>query len=125
MAKVAIFLSLFISYISYSFIVYTRGTEKKQAFFAMDAHHVDNGKLLFQQHNCISCHQVYGLGGYLGPDLTTAWSDKSRGEAYIKAILKSGGNRMPDFHFSDQEIDDLNQYLKYVDNTADANDRGF
>jgi nitric oxide reductase subunit C len=125
MAKVAIFLCLFISYISYSFIVYTRGTEKKQAFLTVDAHQVDKGKLLFQQHNCISCHQVYGLGGYLGPDLTNAWSDKYRGEAYIKAILKSGGSRMPDFHFSNEEVDALSQYLKYVDNTADANDRGF
>ena len=28
------------------------------------------GMRLWQENNCQSCHQFYGLGGYMGPDLT-------------------------------------------------------
>ena len=66
----------------------------------------------------MSCHQVYGLGGYLGTDLTKAYSDKRRGEAYMRALLQSGGNRMPDFKFNKNQVDALIAYLKYVDQTA-------
>ena len=30
----------------------------------------------------------FGLGGYLGPELTTAISDKTRGEAYVKEFYR-------------------------------------
>lgn len=76
---------------------------------------VRKGKALFQDYNCTACHQIYGLGGYLGPDLTTAWSDKTRGEAYIRAMLRSGGARMPMYNFTDNEIDALAAYLKFAD----------
>ena len=32
--------------------------------------------------------RFFGLGGYLGPELTTAISDKTRGEAYVKAFYR-------------------------------------
>ncbi|AFM39993.1 Cytochrome c [Desulfosporosinus acidiphilus SJ4] len=28
------------------------------------------GKLVWQRHNCISCHSLFGNGGYAGEDLT-------------------------------------------------------
>nr|WP_088227017.1 c-type cytochrome [Desulfosporosinus sp. FKB] len=28
------------------------------------------GKLVWQKHNCISCHTLFGNGGYVGEDLT-------------------------------------------------------
>jgi nitric oxide reductase subunit C len=118
MGKVAIFLCLFTSYTFYSFIVYTKGTESKQVFSSHEQQLINRGKQIFQQKNCIACHQVYGLGGYLGPDLTKAWSDKNRGEAYLGAILKTGGARMPDFHFTKDEIDGILAYLKYIDLSA-------
>ncbi len=77
-----------------------------------------NGKLLYQKHNCTACHQIYGLGGYLGPELTTTISEKGKGEEYAKAILKSGTQRMPDFHLNEQEIKCLIEFFKYVDSTA-------
>lgn len=76
------------------------------------------GKLLYQQYNCTSCHQLFGLGGYLGPELTTVISQPGKGPQYAKAFFKSGINRMPDFHLNNQQIDELIAYLTYVDETA-------
>lgn len=118
MAKIIVFISLFVLYLCYSFLVYTKGTERQQAFSFSEQKQISKGKELFQKYNCSSCHQIYGLGGFLGTELTTAWSDKHRGEAYIKGLLKAGGNRMPDFHFKDEEINAIAAYLKYVDSTA-------
>ena len=118
MKKQLIFILLFISYIIYSIIIYTKGTKEKVVVNAADYASIQKGKALFQQHNCISCHQLYGLGGYLGPELTTAYIDANRGENYMKAFLKAGGARMPNFHFIEKEIDNIISYLKYVDATA-------
>jgi nitric oxide reductase subunit C len=118
MAKVATALTLVFLYAGYSLLIYTKGTQEDISLPAGEQVLVTKGKALYQQHNCQSCHQLYGLGGYLGPELTTAYSDKTRGEAYLKAMLQSGGNRMPNFSFSEEEINQLIAYLKYVDSTA-------
>lgn len=118
MVKVVAFGSLFGLYLLYSIIVYTRGTKNIVIPAAEEQVLINKGKQLFQQYNCIACHQVYGLGGYLGPELTTAYSDRSRGELYMRAFLKAGGQRMPDFHFNNEDINALISYLKYVDITA-------
>lgn len=116
--KILIFIFLFAAYILYSVIVYTKGTKNNIALSNTEWQQVDRGKLLYQQYNCTSCHQLYGLGGYLGPELTTAYSDPHRGEAYMKAFLKNGGARMPNFHLTDEDINALISFLKYVDSTA-------
>ena len=118
MAKVAILITLCILYSGYSVLVYTKGTHNRYSFTNTEQALISEGKQLFQEYNCMSCHQVYGLGGYLGTDLTTAYSDKRRGEAYMRALLQSGGSRMPDFKFKPKQIDAIIAYLKYVDTTA-------
>mgnify|MGYP003575140125 CR=1 FL=1 len=118
MNKVRLLLLLLVSYACYSFAIYTKGTESPITLTTEAQRQVSLGKQLYQQYNCSACHQIYGLGGYLGPELTTAYSDKARGEAYIRALLQAGGNRMPNFHFNPQQIDALIAYLKYVDTTA-------
>jgi len=118
MGRIGVFLFLFASYVLYSSVVYTKGTETKLQLSNEELARIDNGKKIFQQYNCIACHQLYGLGGYLGPELTTAYSDKNRGEQYMKIFLKAGGRLMPNFHFTDSEINDIISYLKYIDTTA-------
>lgn len=118
MAKVAILITLCILYSGYSVLVYTKGTHNRYSFSNSEQKLILEGKRIYQEYNCMSCHQVYGLGGYLGTDLTTAYSDKRRGEAYMRALLQSGGNRMPDFKFKPKQIDAIIAYLKYVDTTA-------
>jgi len=118
MIKIVAFISLFITYLVYSIIVYTKGTEKNTVVYSDELIKIKKGSLLFQQYNCTSCHQLYGLGGYLGPELTTAYSDPARGELYMKAFLKAGGPRMPNYHFKDEDINALISFLKYVDESA-------
>lgn len=76
------------------------------------------GQELFQSNRCWSCHQLYGLGGYLGPDLTNVYSNEKKGPLYIKAFLNSGVKSMPQFHFDEEEKEAIVQYLKQVDETG-------
>ncbi len=76
------------------------------------------GQQLFQSNRCWSCHQLYGLGGYLGPDLTNIYSSEGKGPNYIKAFLNSGVKSMPQFNFSEEEKDALVEYLRLVDETG-------
>jgi nitric oxide reductase subunit C len=98
--------------------VYTKGTETKVKFSKAEMEKISKGKMIFQEYNCSACHQVYGLGGYLGPDLTTVYSDKHRGETYTKAMLTAGGSRMPDFHLNPAQVEAVAAYLKYIDSVA-------
>ncbi len=119
MPKLTIAIILIALYAVYSLVVYTSGTKSQLKVSKSEQQKISAGKVLFQKYNCQSCHQLYGLGGYLGPELTTAYSDKNRGEAYMKALLTVGGARMPNFHFKESQIEALIAYLKYVDQTAD------
>jgi nitric oxide reductase subunit C len=76
------------------------------------------GKLLYQKYNCQACHQVYGLGGYMGPDLTNVYSASGKGPAYIAAFLRNGTSRMPNFHLSERDVSALVAYLALVDATG-------
>ncbi len=83
----------------------------------------DAGKHLWQLHNCGACHQVYGLGGFLGPDLTNVYSQ--RGEEYIKAFIKGGNKTMPAFYLSDQEMESMLSYMRNLDASGSADPRTF
>ena len=115
--KPIVYILLFIAYSGYSIFTYTRGTNAPvQAPLAGAL--ATKGKLLFQQKNCIACHQIYGLGGYLGPELTYEMSQPTKGKTYAVAILTAGLNKMPNYHLKQDEIDALIAYLTYIDNTA-------
>jgi nitric oxide reductase subunit C len=84
---------------------------------------VAKGKLLWQQYNCGACHQVYGLGGYLGPDVTNSYS--RRGPDYIKTFLKGGNLVMPNFHLDDSKMAAILAYLKNIDASGKADPRSY
>jgi len=108
---------LITSFFIYSIVIYTTGTSvDKGGKFRTEQS--KNGKLLFQRKNCIACHQIYGLGGFMGPDLTNVISAAGKGPAYIKAFLMNGTERMPNFHLTEDEIDELVAFLAYADQTG-------
>lgn len=83
----------------------------------------EKGKMLWQKYNCNACHQVYGLGGFLGPDLTNEYS--LRGPEFINAFLLYGNNVMPNFHLTPDEIQALTDYMQGMDASGKADPRTF
>jgi nitric oxide reductase subunit C len=114
--KTIVFAIITLSAAAYSFVVYTDGTAVKKG--KLNGPQAVKGHLLYQEYNCTACHQLYGLGGYLGPDLTNVMSAPGKGEVYVGAILQSGTSRMPNFHFSKDDIEALSAYLRRVDESG-------
>ena len=110
----AIFTTLCVSFVFYSAYVYTMGTEAPHV--SPMSGEARDGQALFQEKNCIACHQFYGLGGYMGPDLTNVISN--RGAAYARAFIVAGTARMPRFELADDEVDALVAYLEFVDSSG-------
>jgi nitric oxide reductase subunit C len=109
-------LSLFVTFVGYSTYVYTAGTHVHDAVAFDDD--VSAGQRLFQESNCIACHQLYGLGGYMGPDLTNVVSAPGKGPVYARVFIKNGTYRMPNFHLTDEEVEDVVAFLRYVDSSG-------
>lgn len=107
--------SLLTLFVVFNGFVYTSNESENPIKLTEQALH---GQRLWQENNCWSCHQTYGLGGYLGPDLTNVYSAKNKGTLYIKAFLNSGVKTMPKFNFSETEKDALVTYLKFIDSTG-------
>jgi nitric oxide reductase subunit C len=110
----AVWFSLFFLFLGYTSVVYL---QKGKAEHSPDAATLA-GMELWQQKNCQSCHQLYGLGGYMGPDLTNAYSAPGKGLAYMRSFIKHGTGKMPNFQLTDKETDDLIQFLSWVDKSG-------
>ena len=117
--KFVVFLSLLLAFLSYSTALYL--TEPQQLQPPNEA--AQKGRILWQQKNCISCHQLYGLGGHLGPDLTNVFAKRS--EAYIEAFLQSGTQVMPDYNLTKEEIELFIEFFKYTNTTGVADPTTF
>ncbi len=117
--KLIIAVLLSCSFLFYSFSIYSFLPIKDNTVTA----EADKGKMVWQQYNCNACHQVYGLGGYLGPDLTNTYS--LRGPVYIKAFLASGTTVMPNFHLNEKEMIALLAYFKNIDASGSADPKSF
>lgn len=75
-----------------------------------------DGRELWHAHNCQTCHQIYGYGGFLGPDLTNAAARINRQR--LDQILTEGNEQMPAFRFSSGQIDAIEAYLLALDQTG-------
>lgn len=102
-------------FIIYNIFVYTGAQPKEMPIMSEKA---IKGQQLYQDNNCTACHQLYGLGGYLGPDLTNVISATGKGEMYVKAFLNSGVKSMPKFNFTEEEKEAIVEYLSEVDKTG-------
>ncbi len=71
------------------------------------------GRELWHDNACQVCHQIYGQGGFLGPDLTNAASRVD--DARLGLLLTKGSGQMPAFDLSQQEIGYVAAYLEALD----------
>jgi len=76
-----------------------------------------DGLRLWRANNCQACHQIYGFGGFLGPDLTNRVNDDTPDDTFWW-ILRDGLGRMPAFDFGDSEREALMAYLRAVNRTG-------
>jgi|APMI01.1.fsa_nt_gi nitric oxide reductase subunit C len=109
-----VFAILLLAYLIYSPSVY---------FYSAKSHQkpdvkAKKGFTIWQEKNCQACHQLYGLGGYMGPDLTNIISNPGKGEAYAATFIKNGTLKMPNLQLSDEEVSDLVSFLKWVDKSG-------
>ncbi len=76
------------------------------------------GKHIWETRNCLGCHTLLGEGAYYAPELGNVY--KRRGPDFIKAWMMAqptgtpGRRQMPNFHLSDEELDQLIAFLKYA-----------
>lgn len=107
-----IIVSLVFTFVIYNYFVYSIGTENNAPKLSKEA---IKGQVLWQGNNCWSCHQLYGLGGFLGPDLTNIISHPNKGENYIKGFINSGVKSMPKYNFTETEKNEIISFLRAVD----------
>ncbi len=90
---------------------------------------VANGKLLWEENNCVGCHTILGEGAYFAPELGNVYqrrggSDPETFKAFFSAWMKiqptgiEGRRQMPQFNLTDEELDNLADFLKW---TAEVN----
>ena len=78
------------------------------------------GKYLVDSNNCVGCHTINGEGAFFAPELGNVY--KRRGPDFIKAWIMTqptgtvGRRQMPNFHFSDAELNDLAAYFQWLSN---------
>jgi nitric oxide reductase subunit C len=82
---------------------------------------VAQGKLLWEENNCIGCHTLLGEGAYFAPELGNIYTRYGNSLDAIKGFIMSrpkdgipGRRSMPQFNFSDEELQALAEFLKYV-----------
>lgn len=71
------------------------------------------GRKLFHDGSCQVCHQLWGQGGFLGPDLTNAASRVD--ETRLVSLLTVGSGQMPAFHWDERQIADMRAFLTEID----------
>ena len=78
------------------------------------------GKKLWETNNCIGCHTLLGEGAYFAPELGNVVVRLGSKEA-VKAFIKGrpaegipGRRSMPQFNFSDKDLDAIADFLEYV-----------
>ena len=114
MKPIHLFFSLCFLFLIYTLSIYlTPLTVAKMS--TIDPEKAVSGRIVWQKYNCQSCHQLYGLGGYLGPDLTNVVSNPKKGEMMIKQILKYGVKQMPSYNMPNDDYKCLIEFLKSVD----------
>ncbi len=82
---------------------------------------VARGKALWEKNDCIGCHTLLGEGAYFAPELGNVYvrfgKSKEAIIGFIKGRPKNGvpGRRsMPQFNFSDADLDAIAEFLKYT-----------
>jgi nitric oxide reductase subunit C len=86
------------------------------------------GKLLWEENDCIGCHTLLGEGAYFAPELGNVYTRYGNSKEAIMGFIKSrpkegiaGRRSMPQFNFTDEELNAIAEFLKYSSEIDTAN----
>lgn len=111
----ALFLALAACFFVHSYFVYSDFPANGISKFRLSEEAV-RGLNLWRKHNCQACHQIYGFGGFLGPDLTNVLG--RRPDEDWTEILTTGRKQMPAFGFTEKEQGSLLSFLAEIGATG-------
>jgi nitric oxide reductase subunit C len=102
---------LALCFVGQSYLVYSDPTESRVLVGEELA-----GRRVWLANNCQVCHQLYGFGGFLGPDLTNAASRLQKPQLADRLALGEG--QMPKFDLPEHEVDALWKFLSAMNETG-------
>jgi len=117
-----VFLLIFLALTTQSHIYALRHSTDESALTPAVVH----GKRIWERHACINCHTILGEGAYFAPELGNVWvryggrEDPQAARDALKAWIANqptgieGRRQMPNFHLTDQELNDIVDFLKWV-----------
>lgn len=85
-----------------------------------------HGKRIWEQHACFDCHTLFGEGARFAPELGNVWlryggdKDPDGAREGLKTWIKNqpsrveGRHQMPHFDLTEQDLDDLVDFLRYT-----------
>jgi nitric oxide reductase subunit C len=86
------------------------------------------GKKVWEDNNCIGCHTLLGEGAYYAPELGNVYERFGKSTQAIAGFIKSrpvdgipDRRSMPQFNLSDEELQAIAEFLKYVNGINAAN----
>jgi nitric oxide reductase subunit C len=118
----AFFLLLFFALTAFSHIYILRHSTDAKTLTAG----VARGKHVWERNACIDCHTLLGEGAYFAPELGNVWvryggrDDPAAARDAFKAWMQAqpsgvpGRRQMPQFHLTDQELNDLADFLEWT-----------
>ena len=98
---------LVLCFLVQSVLVYTDHVDLELSAKAIE------GRRLYHESACQVCHQLWGQGGFLGPDLTNAASRVD--ETRLASLLTVGSGQMPALHFDSKQIAAMRAFLEELD----------
>lgn len=88
---------------------------------------VAKGKIVWEENNCVGCHTLMGEGAYFAPELANVYDRFGKSTEAIKGFIQSrpvegvpGRRSMPQFNLTEEELEAVAQFLKYVSEIDDA-----
>lgn len=72
---------------------------------------------VWRSYNCQTCHQLYGFGGFLGPDLTNRVVDTSE-DGGLGTILSNGLGKMPALGLDQPEQNAVLEFLRAMNRSG-------
>jgi nitric oxide reductase subunit C len=86
------------------------------------------GKVLWERYDCIGCHTLLGEGAYFAPELGNVYRRYNESKDGIKGFINSrpvngipGRRSMPQYHFTEEQLDAIAEFLKYSSEIDTAN----